>query len=99
MDAFWSCEGRQFGGGPPRSTLTEPGEWAHGWQFYASSPEAWEFVEDLGRARAREATLPGPVGLSGVEEEMVSDAVRLLDKGVRHCFAVWARNIARREWG
>ena len=44
-------------------------------------------------------TQPGPVGLSGVEEEMVSDAVRLLRKGVRHFFAVWARGVARREWG
>ena len=38
---------------------------------------------------------PGTVGLSGVEEEMVSDAVRLLRKGVRHFLAF----LARCEWG
>ena len=27
----------QAGARPPPTTLTEPGEWTHGWQFYASS--------------------------------------------------------------
>ena len=64
------------------------------------SPEALEFVEGLARARALEApTQPGAVGLSGVEEETVSDAVRLLRKGVRHFLAVRVWGAARREWG
>ena len=33
----------QSGGRPPPSTLTEPGEWAHGWQFYASSVSEHHF--------------------------------------------------------
>ena len=33
----------QSGGRPPPSTLTEPGEWAHGWQFYASSASEHHF--------------------------------------------------------
>ena len=33
----------QSRGGPPPSTLTEPGEWAHGWQFYTSSVSVHHF--------------------------------------------------------
>ena len=40
----------------------------------------------------------GPVGPPGVEEEMVSDAVRLLRKSVRHFLVVRVRGVARREW-
>ena len=40
-------------------------------------------------------TQPGAVGLFGVEEEMVSDAFRLLRKSVRHFLAVRARGAAR----
>ena len=36
----------QAGGRPPPSTLTEPGEWAHGWQFYASCVSEHHYRKD-----------------------------------------------------